>query len=412
MSLFQQTLRQFQNAAQKMKLSDNARKILEKPEKILQVSIPIKMDDGRIENFSGYRVQHSTVRGPAKGGIRFASNVDMDEVNALAMWMTIKCSVVGIPLGGGKGGVTVDTKKLSVREIEKISRQYFRAVSPILGPKKDVPAPDMYTNPQIMSYFADEFSQIAENFLGVVTGKPVEFGGSVGRNEATARGGVYVLQKFLEIKEQTNLKKVVIQGFGNAGMHAATILEKEGFQILAVSDSSGGIFSENGFNADDLEKIIDSKKKFGSVQNFENAKKISNEDLLKLDCDILILAARENEVTEKNAEAVSSKIILELANGPVTPDADQILINKNIAILPDILANAGGVTVSYFEMVQNQINFYWSEQEVQKRLKEIMKKSLLEILEIQKEFSNDMRESAFISALRRIEKVLQLRGKI
>jgi glutamate dehydrogenase/leucine dehydrogenase len=421
-----------EDAASLLNLTTNAKKIIEHPEKILHVSIPVEMDSGEIRVFDGYRVQHSTIRGPAKGGIRFAPEVDIDEVKALAAWMSIKCAVVNIPLGGGKGGITVNTKDLSERELEHLSRGYIRAIAPIIGPKKDVPAPDMYTNPKIMAWFADEFSLLqGENTLGVVTGKPLEVGGSIGRSSATAQGGVYVWNGYAQ-KMSIPSKTAVIQGFGNAGYHSARILQQQGVSILAVSDSQGGIFNENGL---DIEVVYRAKREHGSVQSYSKAKKIKNEELLSLPCDVLFLAARENEVHQNNVHSLQAKYVVELANGPITPEADAILSQKNVVVLPDILANAGGVTVSYFELVQNESNFYWKKEEVQERLKNIMESALLDILDTQKRcYSHEelnsrgeyiknashpkmchritLRQAAFIRALQKLEGAMKLRGKI
>lgn len=422
MSLFQQTLQQMEDAANLMGLTADARKILEHPERILQVSIPVRMDDGKIQVFEGYRVQHSTVRGPAKGGIRYATEVDLDEVKALAAWMSIKCSVVNIPLGGGKGGVRVNAKKLSVRELERLTRGYIRAIAPIIGPKKDVPAPDMYTTPQIMAWAADEFSMLqGQNTYGVVTGKPLEVGGSVGRDSATAQGGIYVFDKYLEHTGK-KVKTAVVQGFGNAGYFAAKLLEQKGIKVLAVSDSNGGIFVEQGINVD---KALQCKKETGSVQDYSGGKKITNDELLTLPCDVLFLAAKENEVREDNVDSIKAGFILELANGPTTIEADRILAQKRIDVIPDILANAGGVTVSYFELVQNEMNFYWNDEEVQSRLKQIMESALLAVFaarktcrlaigeeNVEKCDLVTLRQAAFICALQRIEAAMRLRGKI
>lgn len=431
MSLFAQTLAQMEDAADLLGLTADSRHLLEYPERIMHVSIPVKMDDGSTRIFEGYRVQHNTLRGPAKGGIRFAPEVDIDEVKALAAWMTVKCAVVNIPLGGGKGGVTVNTKELSETEIERLARGYVRAVSPILGPKKDVPAPDMYTNPQIMAWMADEFSRIrGENTLGVVTGKPLEVGGSVGRASATAQGGIYVFQKYIH-ETGMDVKTAVVQGFGNAGYYAAKMLDDMGIKVIAVSDSSGGVFNENGL---DIDAVMTAKKQGRSVQKTKGVKKIENQDLLALSCDVLFLAARENEVHRENADSLSTNLVIELANGPITPEADKILEQKGVVVIPDILANAGGVTVSYFELVQNESNFYWTEEEVQNKLKNIMDVALDEVLDTQRrcysyselngrgEYTKNakqpemcvrisLRQAAFIKALSRIEMSMRLRGR-
>ncbi len=422
MSLFEQTLQQMETAANLMGLTDDARRILEHPEKILQVSIPVRMDDGSIRVFEGYRVQHSTIRGPAKGGIRYANQVDLDEVKALAAWMTIKCAVVGIPLGGGKGGVKVTAKDLSQAELERLTRGYIKAIAPIIGPKKDVPAPDMYTNPQIMAWAADEFSQLqGENTLGVVTGKPLAVGGSIGRDSATAQGSIYVFEKYLATTG-LKVKTAVVQGFGNAGSFLAQFLVEKGITVLGVSDSNGGIYNEKGV---DVAQVKEVKTQSGSVQNYTDALKVSNEDLLAMPCDVLFLAAKENEVRHDNAESIKAKLIVELANGPTTIEADRILASKKINVIPDILANAGGVVVSYFELVQNEANFYWSKDEVQTRLKEIMETALDGVFEAQQRCNNltkdsedtacenvTLRQAAFMCALEKIEAAMRFRGKI
>lgn len=415
MSLYENTLAQMEEAANIINLSKNVRNVLRKPERILHVSIPVKMDSGETEVFEGYRVQHSTLRGPAKGGIRYHWDVDLDEVKALAMWMSIKCAVVDIPLGGGKGGVICNPKELSQQELERLTRGYVQAIRPIIGPERDVPAPDVYTNARVMSWFADEYSTLqGYNSLGVVTGKPLEFGGSKGRETATAQGGAYVITKFCDVKGACPVKmRVAIQGFGNAGSHMAKILHKMGpdrIEIVAVSDSSGGIYSENGLDAEKLEQV---KREHRTVQKYPDAKTITNEELLGLkECDVLVLAAFENQITAENVASVHAPIILELANGPITPEADKVLAEKGTHVIPDILANAGGVTVSYFEQVQNNMNYYWDEKMVQERLKCTMEEALLKVVETEKQYGCTMRQAAFITALNRLEETLVFRGKI
>lgn len=409
MSLFANTLAQINEAAELMGLDENVKEVLSHPQKMLEVSIPIKMDDGKVKVFKGYRVQHSDVRGPCKGGIRYHWQVDIEEVKALATWMSMKCAVVNIPYGGGKGGIECNPKELSAGELERLSRAYIRAISQIVGPELDIPAPDVYTNAQIMAWFADEFSKLqGKPSLGVVTGKPLEYGGSLGRNTATAQGGVYVLLKYLQDKKiNSQGLKVVIQGFGNAGMFMAKILEERGMKIVGVSDSKGGIFQSTGL---EIQKVDAIKQKAGSVQNYTEAEKITNAEILEAECDILILAALENQIHAENAVKVKAKIILELANGPIMPAGDQILAKQKIEVIPDILANAGGVTVSYFEWVQNLANFYWTEEEVQLKLKPIMEKALDDILNIQKQYDCTMRQAAFILAMGRIEQTMRVRG--
>ncbi len=414
MSLYENTLQQMNEAADIMNLRQDVREILRKPERILQVSIPVKMDNGTTKVFEGYRVQHSTLRGPAKGGIRYHWDVDLDEVKALAAWMTIKCGVVDIPLGGGKGGVICNPKELSQNELERLTRGYTVAISPIIGPELDVPAPDVYTNAQIMSWIADEYSKLhGRNILGVVTGKPVEFGGSKGRDSATAQGGVYVLNKFCDVKGACPVRmRVAIQGFGNAGSHVAKLLHDLGperIEIVAISDSTGGVTVDGGIDPELAKKV---KREHQSVQKYPNGKKITNEELLAFDADVLVLAAFENQITEENADSIRANIILELANGPITPAADKVLAEKGKHVIPDILANAGGVTVSYFELVQNQANYYWDIKLVQERLKTIMEDALLHVYENEKKYGCTMRQAAFISALERIEQNLVFRGRV
>ena len=412
MSLFDNTLKQIEQAASIMSLDKDIVTILSAPKRILQVSLPIRMDSGEIKVFQGFRVQHNDVAGPFKGGIRYHQQVDMGEVKALATWMTMKCSVVGIPLGGGKGGIIVDPKILSKRELEQLTRKYIDRVEAFIGPELDVPAPDVNTTPEIMAWMADEYSKLQKkNKLGVVTGKPLEVGGSQGRAEATSRGGYYVLNEIAKKKGINPAEiRVVIQGFGNAGSHMARILAEEGYKIIGVSDSLGGIYSANGLDA---KCIIKCKKEKGSVMKCECANDIqvmTNQELIEQDCDILVLAALENQVTAENANNIKAKIIIELANGPVTPEADAILKDREVMVVPDILANAGGVTVSYFELVQNEMNYYWSAEEVQAKLEPIMINAWNRVSDIQKEFDCTLRQGAFISAMRRLEAKLKARG--
>jgi glutamate dehydrogenase/leucine dehydrogenase len=412
MSLFDNTLKQIEQAASIMSLDKDIVTILSAPKRILQVSLPIRMDSGEIKVFQGFRVQHNDVAGPFKGGIRYHQQVDMGEVKALATWMTMKCSVVGIPLGGGKGGIIVDPKILSKRELEQLTRKYIDRVEAFIGPELDVPAPDVNTTPEIMAWMADEYSKLQKkNKLGVVTGKPLEVGGSQGRGEATSRGGYYVLNEIAKEKGINPAEtRVVIQGFGNAGSHMARILAEEGYKVIGVSDSRGGIYSESGLDA---KCVIECKKEKGSVIKCECANDIqtmTNQELIEQDCDILVLAALENQVTAENANNIKAKIIIELANGPVTPEADAILKGREVMVVPDILANAGGVTVSYFELVQNEMNYYWSAEEVQAKLEPIMINAWNRVSGIQKEFDCTLRQGAFISAMRRLEAKLKARG--
>lgn len=409
MSIFNNSLKQLHFALDLLDSNQSVREILSKPERILQMSIPIKMDSGEVKVFDAYRVQYNNSRGPYKGGIRFHQNTDLDEVTSLAFWMTIKCSVVGIPLGGGKGGITVNPKELSEQEIERLSRGYIRAFKDFIGPQKDIPAPDVYTNPKIMGYMADEFTKFTgSSNIGVVTGKPLEFGGSQGRGSATAQGGFYVLQKFLAERDiKGDGLKIAIQGFGNAGSIFAQCAFDAGFTIVAVSDSRGTIFNENGLH---IPQLIKHKVESGSVLDFSGGNNLTSDDIFKQDVDIFVPAALEYAITKENVLEIKAQYILELANGPIAPEADAILFKNNVEVIPDVLANAGGVTVSYFELVQNLQNFYWTEEEVHNRLKPIMEKSLLDILDIQKKHSISLRQAAFVHAVSRLEKTILARG--
>lgn len=408
---FEIVQKQIKTACDKLGLEESVYEILKEPERVLTVSIPVRMDDGSIKTFIGYRSQHNTVLGPAKGGVRFHPDVTMDEVKALSAWMTFKCAVVGIPYGGGKGGVRCNPKELSKSELERLSRGYFRAISPIIGPEKDIPAPDVYTNAQVMAWFMDEFSQLkGYNTPGVVTGKPIVLGGSLGRSEATARGVTFTIREAAK-KIGLDLTKatVAIQGFGNAGSVAARLLHELGCKIVAVNDSQGGAYNPDGL---DPEAVNEYKKKNKTVKGFPGSKDISGAELLELDVDILVPAALENVITSSNAANIKAKIVGEAANGPTTPEADEILYKKGILVIPDILCNAGGVTVSYFEWVQNLMNFYWTEEEVNSRLEQIMVKAFNEVFDIHKKYSVNMREAAYMLAVKRIAEALKLRGWI
>ncbi|MFH0776977.1 MAG: Glu/Leu/Phe/Val dehydrogenase [Patescibacteria group bacterium] len=369
----------------------------------MQVNFHIHRDNGKIEMLKGFRVQHSTLRGPAKGGIRFHPQVEMGEVKALAGWMSIKCAVVDIPYGGSKGGVELDPRKYSECELEQVSRQFCAAIAPIIGPRRDVPAPDVYTNGQIMNWIADEYHKIHPNetdYLAVVTGKTLDNGGSLGRDSATAAGGVHILEAYFAAKkEDIKGKTVAIQGFGNAGMWAARILEKMGAKIIAVSDSQGGIKDSNGLKISAVEKA---KTAQGSVKNAAG-EQISNDDILALECDILILAALENQLRADNCDAVKAKLVAELANGPTTPEAHEMLEKKGINVLPDVLTNAGGVTVSYYEWEQNLRGEKWTEAEVAAKLEKSQKAAFADIAAIAEKYKTDIRNASYVLALRRIE---------
>ncbi|MBU0578311.1 Glu/Leu/Phe/Val dehydrogenase [Patescibacteria group bacterium] len=409
MNFYANTLKNMSKAAKIMNLDQETLDILSQPQKTLIVSLPVRMDDGSLKVFEGYRVQHSELRGPFKGGFRYLAEVDLDEIKALATEMSLKCAVVGIPYGGGKGGVKCNAKELSQGELERITRKYVQAVYQIIGPHHDIPAPDMYTNAQIMAWFMDEYSRLVNQYQpGVVTGKPIEVGGSLGRNTATAQGGAFVLEEYMKKNDiKAEGTKVIVQGFGNAGSFAAEILHGMGFTIVAVSDSRGGVYNEKGIDPFCAAKC---KEKEGSVTKCKEGKSVTNEELLELPCDILVLAAMENQVTNKNMSNIKAKIILELANGPTTAEADEYLSGKGIVLIPDILANAGGVTVSYFEWLQNQQAYYWELEEIQLKLKRIMVESLDRVLDLQKKYKCTMREAAYISAFDRLDKALKLRG--
>ncbi|MBW2985686.1 Glu/Leu/Phe/Val dehydrogenase [Candidatus Woesearchaeota archaeon] len=394
---------QLKEAAKILNLDKNIYEILKQPQLILEVNIPVKMDDGNIKIFKGFRAQHNNIRGPTKGGIRFHPDVTKEEIMALSMWMTWKCAAVNIPYGGAKGGVIVDPKKLSEKELEQLSRNYIKAIKPIIGPNKDIPAPDVYTNPKIMAWMVDEFSRLEGTpSPAAITGKPLELGGSHGREFSTAQGGVYVLNEAVKkLKLKPKETTVAIQGYGNAGYFAAKFLHNQNYKIVALSDSSGAIYSEEGINP---ELLLAYKKKKGYVKNFPSTKNITNTKLLELDVDVLIPAALENQITKKNASNINAKIILELANGPTTPNADKILFNNKVIVIPDILANAGGVVVSYFEWMQNLTNCYWREEEVIKKLKKIMINAFNKIYEIQKKHKTDMRMATYILAISRVTK--------
>jgi glutamate dehydrogenase (NAD(P)+) len=400
---------QFDAAAEKLNLDPGLRQVLREPRRELHVHFPVKMDDGSVKVFEGYRVQHNLGRGPAKGGIRYHQDVSIDEVKALAMWMTWKCAVVGIPYGGGKGGVIVDPKKLSRRELENLSRRFFTEIEVLIGPEKDIPAPDVNTNGQVMAWFMDTYSMhVGYTVPGVVTGKPISLGGSEGRNEATARGTVFCVVEAAK-HLQLNLKEatVVVQGFGNAGSIAAQLMNAEGATVLAVSDSTGGIHNPSGL---DINRVVAWKAEHGTVVGFPGAKAVSNAEILEIECDVLIPAALENQITAANAGNIKAKIVAEAANGPTTPEADEILFKNGVFVIPDILCNAGGVTVSYFEWVQDLNSDHWSEKTVNEKLHEIMVKAFGETLAISQREGVHMRLAAYLLAVQRVADATSMRG--
>jgi glutamate dehydrogenase (NAD(P)+) len=407
--LFETAVEQFHIAAEVMGLEDSMRRILSHCQRELTVSFPVEMDDGSVEVYTGYRVQHNTGPGPTKGGIRYHQSVTLSEVKALAMWMTWKCATVGIPYGGGKGGIIVDPKLLSLAENERMTRRFAAEIAPIIGPEVDIPAPDVNTNSQTMAWIMDTISMMRGYPMpGLITGKPLAIEGSLGRNEATARGLQYVVR---EAVKKTGLSmngaRVAVQGYGNAGAIAARLLSEDGATVVAVSDSKGGIYNSKGI---DPMGALRYKMEHGKLSGFSGSDDISNQDILEVDCDILVPAALESVITERNADRIKAKMIAEAANGPTTPEADSILFEKGILVLPDILANAGGVTVSYFEWAQNIQGYYWAEDEVNQKLERVMKQAFKDVYEIADNSSINMRTGAYMLAISRVAEVTRLRG--
>ena len=400
---------QFDIAADRLNLDPGLRQVLREPRRELHVTFPVKMDDGSVRVFAGYRVQHNLGRGPAKGGIRYHQDVTIDEVKALAMWMTWKCAVVGIPFGGGKGGVVVDPKKLSRREVENLTRRFATEIEVLIGPERDIPAPDVNTNAQTMAWIMDTYSMHQGYTVpGVVTGKPVSLGGSEGRNEATARGTVYcIVEAARHLNIDLHAATVVVQGFGNAGSIAAQLMVEEGSRVLAVSDSTGGIYNPDGL---DIGRVIGWKAEHGTVAGFPGAHEKTNAEILEIQCDILIPAALENQITERNAERIKARIVAEAANGPTTPEADETLARRGVFMIPDILCNAGGVTVSYFEWVQDLNRDHWSEEVVNGKLHEIMTRAFAETVAIAQREQVHMRLAAYLLAVERVAAATSMRG--
>jgi glutamate dehydrogenase len=405
---YEAVLKLLQIAGEKLKLDSGIHEMLKRPMRTMIVNIPVTMDDGSIRVFTGYRVQYNDALGPTKGGIRYHPDLTLDEVIALSAWMTLKTAVVGLPLGGGKGGIRCNPKQMSLGELERLTRGYTRALARFIGPYSDVPAPDVYTDAQTMAWIMDEYSQMVGcNTFGVVTGKPICVGGSLGRNEATSRGAMYTI---IEATKHTGIElrgaTVAVQGFGNVGFHAARLLHELGCKIIAVSDSQGGIYSSDGLNP---AKVLDHKNETGSVVGFKNSKNLTNEEILTTECDILIPAALENQITKTNASKIKAKIVAEGANGPVTPEADVILYRNGVFVIPDILANSGGVIVSYFEQVQNQMNYYWSEEEVRTKLQATIINAFDEVLTVAKEHNVNMRIAAYMNAIKRVADAMLVR---
>jgi glutamate dehydrogenase/leucine dehydrogenase len=402
-------LENFDTAANALGLDNDTREMIKYPERILMVSVPVRMDDGHIRRFEGYRVQHSQVRGPAKGGIRYHPQVTLDEVKALATWMTWKCAVVNIPFGGAKGGITCDPKHMSQGELERMTRRYTSAILPLIGPEQDIPAPDVYTNSQTMAWIMDTYSMTKGYPIpGVVTGKPISLGGSLGRNEATGRGVFYTIQSACEhLHMQLKGTTVAVQGFGNAGSIAAQLLYEAGAKVIAVSDSTGCVYNKHGL---DIHNLMHLKALTGKVEGFPEAENIGPAELLALECDILVPAALENAIRADNADAVRARIVAEAANGPLMPAADRILESKGVFIIPDILCNAGGVTVSYFEWVQDEQHLFWEAQDVYNRLERVMKTAFRDVLKIHEERNVPMRTAANMLGMGRVAEAVQIRG--
>jgi len=419
-NIFEDAIRRLDRAFQYAEIDQEAVERLKHPKQILEVSIPVRMDDGSLRVFTGFRVRHDDTRGPTKGGIRYHPDVNLAEVKALAFWMTFKCAVAGLPYGGGKGGVIVNPKELSRMELERLTRGFVEQIADFIGPETDVPAPDVYTNAMIMGWMMDEYSKIHRRRTpAVVTGKPIPLGGSLGRDDATGRGAYHCIK---ELEQKRGWKpeeiRVAVQGFGNAGQHVARLLHADGYRVLAVSDSRGGIYKSDGFDIPSLIHVKNESRKLAAVYCEESvcevveADTITNEQLLELDVDLLIPAALENQITKENADRIQAPVIVEVANGPITGDADQILNEKAKLVVPDILANAGGVTVSYFEWVQNKAGYYWTLDEVHSRLHEIMSREFNAVYDFMEQKEIDMRTAAYAIALNRIGEAIASQGTV
>jgi glutamate dehydrogenase (NAD(P)+) len=409
LSAYEIAVQQFDRAAEYLDLKSGIREMLRKPKRELTVNFPVRMDDGSVRVFTGYRVHHSTVLGPTKGGIRFHPDVTLDEVRALAMWMTWKCSVVGLPYGGAKGGVVCNPKEMSLNELENLTRRYATEISVLMSPEGDIPAPDVNTNPQVMAWIMDTYSMHrGYSIPAVVTGKPIEIGGSEGRKAATAQGTIYHIRRAaVHLGLNLGQASAVVQGFGNAGYYSAKFLYEDGTSVVGVSDSQGGIYNPKGLDPD---AVLAHKQETSSVINYPGADTLTNAELLELPCDILVPAALEKQITGENAPRVKAKIVAEAANGPTEPKADEVFNERGVFVLPDILCNAGGVTVSYFEWVQDLQQFFWDEHEVNKQLEAIMNKAFDAVLQVHLEKQVDMRLAAYIRAIDRVDKATRIRG--
>jgi len=400
---------QFDAAAERLNLSQDLRAVLRKPKRELTVNFPVRLDDGSIQMFTGYRVQHNITRGPAKGGIRYSPEVSLDEVRALAMWMTWKCATVGIPFGGAKGGVICDPSRLSRSEMERLTRRYTTEISILIGPKSDIPAPDVNTNPQVMAWMMDTFSMHqGYSIPAVVTGKPLAIGGSEGRLEATGRGVLFTAQQAMQ---QLNIPfqgaRIVVQGFGNVGSITARLMHQAGATVIGLSDIYGGVYNSRGI---DVPRALRHVQEHGRLEGLPGTEPISNAELLELPCDVLIPAATENQLTRRNADRIRARLIVEAANGPTTPDADMIFRDRGITLVPDILANAGGVTVSYFEWVQDLQAFFWSESEINNKLEHIMTRAFQAVWHRAQEEQTDLRTAAYLLAVARVAQATAIRG--
>lgn len=397
-----------EQALRKLGYNDEMVELLKEPLRLLTVRIPVKMDNGKTTVFTGYRSQHNDAVGPTKGGVRFHPGVTQDEVKALSIWMSLKCGIADLPYGGGKGGVICDPRKMSFGELERLSRGYVRAVSQIVGPTKDIPAPDVMTNSQIMAWMLDEYSRIREfDSPGFITGKPIVLGGSKGRETATARGVVLIIHEALALKNiELNNARIVIQGFGNAGSYLAKFMYEAGARVIAISDVNGALYNEEGL---DVPYLLDRRDSFGNVTNLFQ-KTITNDQLLELECDVLVPAAIENQITEVNAPNIRATIVVEAANGPTTLEATRILTERGILLVPDVLASAGGVIVSYFEWVQNNQGYYWDENEVDEKLRKMMIRGFEQVYEIHKTRKVDMRLAAYMAGVRKMAEAVRYRG--
>jgi glutamate dehydrogenase/leucine dehydrogenase len=407
---FEVALKQLEEASKILNLEKGMLEILSNPKRILTVSIPTRMDDDTIKVFTGFRSQHNDARGPHKGGIRYHPDVTLDEVKALSMWMTWKCAIANIPYGGGKGGIICNPKQMSENELERMTRRFAYLIADIIGPYKDIPAPDVYTGGKEMAWIMDTYSALKGNYVQpeVITGKPLAIGGSLGRTEATGRGLAYTVREAAK-KRNMDMKQAtfVVQGFGNAGQFSSKLVEEQGAKMIAASDSQGAIINTNGISVDELMKF---KIETGSIVGFGDAKSITNDELLETECTILIPAALENQITKNNVDKIKTQIIAEAANGPTTPEADDILYKKNILVIPDVLANGGGVTVSYFEWLQNLRREYWTEEEVNNRLDMNITKSFFDVYDTHEKYKVDMRKAATLVAVQRVVEAINIRG--